>query len=1165
MSDLESFLERYEKKFDFVKTLEDYDKGKERLVYRRFMKKLAGSNSLIESFDDWVDNIFKLQIENQSFVAPDGTKIDLKNPKIHKPVHIVNGEEQIIYPQYCRDNSIPYKGRITLDCEVTKPGGEVIITNIELGHIPIMLGSKLCNLRGKTEEELVELKECITDPFGYFLLKTEKSVIIQDKKRVCFPMVFFDTKIGKLVCEYTSYRKGRNGSKVFRLVTGKKWGTIKMSDNYDKQNINIIVKNIPIFIVFKLLEDLEPEEACEKYIMKFIPKNYRRRSMNFLNSSIIKVKNIKDYIRYLCMKRKKKFTLETRDEIKEDFKNRMIENLFNNVEYKDNEEGIILKSTLFGYFIAKYVLTTIGVINVDSRDSWVSKRFDTAGTSIKILLGSIMNSLICNCKREIEKFSTNPDYSGFGNTLRSKAPSHLQGDFQRSFNSPFWGTKTYNKQKQNVTETTRRDTPLLLWSMSTKNSKDVDKRDQKMSVREVHPSQRDKHCLAETPESSSVSLVKYLSTTCRLSLETDERNVLEYASEYLGKENKIIKGDKADIILMVNGRFVSHENINIVYCTKEAKNKIRYGKINGELPIDVEIFMEEYSNCLQIYTDSSRATSPYFIVNQETKNLVIDEIDGWDFTYEQLITSGAIEFLSSRECDSEETLICYSVKHFYEMKTEIENIPEEDVYKKEKMSTIYNFSHCNLDPNQLFGLTASVCPFTNHQNTTRTIFNCSMAKQALGYYNINYHSKFYGSTSGFKRLVRPTRPICESEACFIPKLDVFPTGQTPLIGFLTEPDNQEDAIVVSEDFVNSGNLNYIKYTIIKYTQPSFERNIKEIFQRPVLRANESPEKYVHIQENGFPKLDSYVREGDCIIGKVKRDSRDGKLTNNSLMCGLGEEGYVDRIIVTKEVGYLFISIKLRALRRYQAGDKLAIRYAQKGTIGRVEKRENMPTIVSGVNKGVTPDIIFNPLGYPSRQTVGLLIEGLVSKAAVYSGKRVDASGFTEVQKTTKESMKILENEGMNPYGYEKVHFPKRDKIDSEIVIAPIYEQILRHQVIDKIQTRSTGNKSLYTHQPKGGRAVGGGQKIGEMEKDSFVAHGATGVIRERMMKVSDEFKIVVCQNCGIIIGNKNCTLCGNSKPGILTIPYVFKLLIHLLNGVGIDIRINTKEKEIDED
>ena len=55
--------------------------------------------------------------------------------------------------------------------------------------------------------------------------------------------------------------------------------------------------------------------------------------------------------------------------------------------------------------------------------------------------------------------------------------------------------------------------------------------------------------------------------------------------------------------------------------------------------------------------------------------------------------------------------------------------------------------------------------------------------------------------------------------------------------------------------------------------------------------------------------------------------------------------------------------------------------------------------------------------------------------------------------------------------------------------------------------RSNGTKSLYTHQPKGGRAQGGGQKIGEMEKDSFVAHGATGVLIERMMKVSDEFKV----------------------------------------------------------
>ena len=697
--------------------------------------------------------------------------------------------------------------------------------------------------------------------------------------------------------------------------------------------------------------------------------------------------------------------------------------------------------------------------------------------------------------------------------------------------------------------------------MCAKNSKDVDKRDMKMSVREVHPSQRDKHCLAETPESSSISFIKYLSTTCRLSLETNEMDVLDYCSEFIGSKDKKINGEKCDLILMLNGRFVSYKDSKLVYCLRKTKEYIIKGKITGKLPIDVEIYMNKDLDCLQIYTDSSRATSPYFVVNKKTNNLVIDEINGWDMPYKELIVSGAVEFLSSKESDSEDIVISYSVKHFYEMKDKYLTLDEYDKIKHEK---IYSYTHCNIDPGQIFGLSANICPFTNHNMCTRITFNCSMAKQALGYLNINYHYKFYGGKEGYKRLSRPTRPICESEACFLPKMDILPSGQTAMVGFLTDPDNQEDAVVVSEDFINSGNLNYFKYIMIRYVQPSFPVGTREFLERPPLRLNETPEKYIHIQENGLPKLDSYLKEGDCIIGKVLR-TKEGKVKNNSIVCGIGEEGYVDRIIKTreKEQGNLYISIKLRIKRKYQAGDKLAIRYAQKGTIGRVEKRQNMPTVLTGKNKGTTPEIIFNPLGYPSRQTVGLLIEGLLSKAAVYSGRRVDSSPFTSID--TETPKKILTENGFDESGYEKVGFPDGRKIENSISIVPLYEQVLRHQAIDKIQMRSSGNKSLYTHQPRGGRAVGGGLKVGEMEKDSFVAHGATGVILERMKISSDQFKVTVCQNCGIIIGNKNCVLCDNSTPGILNVPYVFKLLINLLNGVGIDVRINTKLKESDDE
>lgn len=1157
-----SFLEHYTENYGLLKTIDEYPRTKESFVFREFMKKLAGSGPLISSFNDWHENIFEKQIVKQSFTAPDGTQVIFRNPKIHKPVIMVNGKEEILYPQYCRDNNYPYQGRISLECVTIKETGEEIKTELDLGYIPIMLGSNLCNLHGKTEEELVELKECITDPFGYFILKSERSVITQDKKRMAKPLVYVD-KDGKLILDYTSCKNGKNGSKIFKMKLGKKWSTLKVNDTGEKQSQFNAGKNIPVFMIFKILENLEPEEAMEKYVMKFIPDKYKRRCLNVLESSIIKMKNIDDYVKYLCRKRNRKFSYEKKDELIQEFRETMLENLFPNIENEDPVEASSLKCNLLGYMMIKFILTILNINKKDSRDSWVNKRFDTAGTLIKILLGSILNSLMMLCRRDIEKYSTKPDYSVFGTTLRSKAPAHLKRDFTGSFNGTSWGTKTYGKQKENVSETTKRDTPLNLWSISAKNNNPISQRDKKIEVREVQPSQRDKHCLSETPESVRISLIKYFAATCRISLDTDENIPIDYISNDIGSMNQRINGEICDIILMVNGKFISlpGKNIPLVYCNQKTKQKLLYGKRHSLISMDTEIYYEKSLNSLHIYTDSSRATSPYFVVNQETKELVIEEIDGWRMNYDELLKSGAIEFLSAKESDDESTLICFSVENFYKTRNEIEGM--ESGEEKDEYQRVKNFTHCNIDPNQLFGVPGMFCPMANKQMGARNTFQVSMAKQALGYFNINYHDKFYGRREGFKRLYRATRCICETDGYFLPKMDIMPAGQTAMVAFLTDPDNQEDSVILSEDFVNSGNLNYFKYIMVHYIQPSFNVGEREYFEKPPPKKNESPDKYDHILENGLPKLDTYVREGDCLIGKVIKNSKDGTIRNNSLMCGLGEEGYVDRIIFTKEKdqGNIYIKIKLRKHRKYQAGDKLAIRYAQKGTVGRVEKRENMIRVASGFNKGVSPDIIFNPLGFPSRQTVGLLIEGLLTKAAVYKGTRMDVSAFRNID--TEEATSILEEAGLDGYGYEDFVFPNGEKVKNKVCFVPIYEQVLKHQVLDKIQMRSSGVKSLYTHQPKGGRAQRGGQKIGEMEKDSFVAHGASGVIVERLMKVSDEFKLVVCQNCGIIINNKTCTLCDNSKPGILTIPYVFKLLIHLMNGVGLDIRLKTKEKEIE--
>ena len=541
---------------------------------------------------------------------------------------------------------------------------------------------------------------------------------------------------------------------------------------------------------------------------------------------------------------------------------------------------------------------------------------------------------------------------------------------------------------------------------------------------------------------------------------------------------------------------------------------------SGKLPHDVEIYKHEKMRVVDVKCNSSRPLSPYLVV--EDGSLVIETISGaWKWNIEKLIKTGCIEFLSPREEELDTNIVCESVPHFQKTRKMIDSSSSAAAeYYKE----IYGYTHCNIDPNQMFSVTGSICPFTNHQLAPRSIYQASMAKQALGFFNTNYHLKY---TTTFKRLYKSCRPLSETMTYPIPVLDLFPTGQNAMVAFYCMPDNQEDAVVISEDFLEAKGLNFITYKTIKYSQPTQVSGAMEKFQRPPVRKNEDPAIYRNIEDTGFPRIDSYIRKGDCVVGKVLL-KKDGSY-NNSIYAQLDEEGFVEAIEVIRERDgqQILVKIRLRRYRKYQAGDKMALRYAQKGTTGRVVKREELLRIATGPNKGTYPHIVFNPLGFPSRQTVGLLIEGVENKAALCTGERANISSFQEYDLA--RTGEILKENGFDPNGMEDMETYDGKRIPKKICVVPLYEQALRHH---------------------------------EMEKDAFVAHGASSVQVDRMMKSSDEFAIIVCNSCGSIINNKICTGCDKSDPVVIYIPYTFKLLVQLLNGIGIDIKLKTEKKQI---
>ncbi|KAG9888696.1 putative DNA-directed RNA polymerase II subunit RPB2, partial [Aureobasidium melanogenum] len=247
------------------------------------------------------------------------------------------------------------------------------------------------------------------------------------------------------------------------------------------------------------------------------------------------------------------------------------------------------------------------------------------------------------------------------------------------------------------------------------------------------------------------------------------------------------------------------------------------------------------------------------------------------------------------------------------------------------------------------------------------------------------------------------------------------------------------------------------------------------------------------------------------------------------------------------------------------GDKFASRHGQKGTIGITYRQEDMPFTADGL----VPDIIINPHAIPSRMTIAHLIECLLSKVGSLRGQEGDATPFTDV--TVTQISDLLRQHGFQQRGFEVMYNGHTGKKQSaQVFLGPTYYQRLRHMVDDKIHARARGPTQILTRQPVEGRARDGGLRFGEMERDCMIAHGASAFLKERLLDVSDAFRVHVCEICGLMTPiaslKKNqfeCRPCKNkTEIAQIIIPYAAKLMFQELAAMNVATRMYTKRSGV---
>ena len=1101
-------------------------------------------------------------------------ELNFSQVKIAKAPQFSESNEKInkqLFPNEARVRNLDYLSDLSVEVSFREKKGNNSDENKEklkaqtysIGKIPIMVRSNYCSLNGKTDTERVDVRECEFDQGGYFIIGGgEKVIVAQERMATNFVYVFNkkDQSGFSWQAEVRSSLDGSNRPPIqFAVKIAKKNTHLKHDlGGLITARIPYVKSDVDIVILFRAL-GLE----SDKDIIDFIVFDENDNTFKELLRPSLEKFFSDDMNKEQCLEYIGNRT--TRGEAKEqETRIRRAEEILRKemLSHVSIERGSEAKKAYFiGYMIYRLGNCALGRAKGDDRDHYGKKRLDMSGVLLTGIFRQYFRNFLknaeSNLKEKIKHSSSNSIELGevFDTTIISNGMKYALATGN-------WGKNRIGVVlKTGVAQVLQRLTFMSSLSHLRRLNTPLEKTGKITKPRQLHNTHWGMLCPAETPEGQACGLVKNLSLMAFVSVGTPSRLMqedLDSLSDFQQLSEvspELIRGKSK---IFINGAWVgitgSPDDI-----MRELIKQRREAKISKEISI-VNNFMNKE---IKIYTDSGRAMRPLFIVEKYkdkkneinsrlkiTKQNIID-LSEQRTTFDNLVENGIIEYLDVEE--EETSMIAMKIKDLE--------------LNKDYCST---YTHCEIHPAMILGVSASIIPFPDHNQSPRNVYQSAMGKQAIGIYSTNFNMRM--DTLSYL-LFYPQKPLVTTQSMEFLKFKDLPAGINAIVAIMCYTGyNQEDSVIMNQSSIDRGLFRsafFRTYTSeqrveAKLKHENFEvPNEKEVSKYRV-------GSYCKLDKEGLIAPGTKVKGDDIIIGKtglvsmdVDDESGENKITKKktdlSESLRPSEEGVIESVMLTtNRSGYIIAKVKCRSTRIPQIGDKFASRHGQKGTIGMTYRQEDMPFTM----EGITPDIIVNPHAIPSRMTIGHLIECLSSKTAAISGREGDSTPFSEKQQVN-EIWEHLHKLGYQKYGNETVFngFTGR-KVDMLIFFGPTYYQRLKHMVEDKIFSRARGPVQILTRQPTEGRARSGGLRFGEMERDCMISHGAALFLKERLMDVSDKYRVHVCENCGLFAvadvdqQTFKCNLCRSEPAKIVQVnPYACKLLFQELMAMHITPRI----------
>ncbi|PSK45193.1 DNA-directed RNA polymerase III subunit RPC2 [Elsinoe australis] len=1029
-----------------------------------------------------------------------------------------------VTPNECRLRDMTYAAPILVDFDHTTNHGLQRSRNVAIGRMPVMLRSSRCVLTGRPNSEMGMLNECAIDPGGYFIVRgQEKVILVQEqlsKNRIIVESVKGITQAS--VTSHTANVK----TKTYVLL---KKGLLVLKHN----SLN---EDVPVAIVLRAMGVQSDREIME--LVTGSDSGYQDEfSVNLEEVHRLNVLTQEQALDYIGARVKPdrmsgpNFAMQ-----KKSFRHQAVEKLANTIipHVTVSNMDFRPKAVYIAFMARRTLMAHQDPKLVDDRDYVGNKRLELAGSMLALLFEDLFKDFCRMIRASVDKVLKKPNRTTPVNLAVhvSMHESRITQGMERAISSGNWTLKRFRMDRAGVTHVLSRLSYISALGMMTRITSQFEKTRKVSGPRALQPSQFGMLCTSDTPEGEACGLVKNLALMTHITTADEEGPVLKMIYVLGAEEVGYASGGE----LYADGAYIIFLNGTPVAMTNEPKrflDNFRRFRRMGRISEFVSIHINHSHNGVHIATDEGRICRPLIVVEKGRSKVTpryLESLRKGTLEFDDFLSRGIVEYLDVNE-ENDSNIAVY----------------EADINQ--------HTTHLEVEPFTILGAVAGLIPYPHHNQSPRNTYQCAMGKQAIGAIAYNQFSRI---DTLLYLLVYPQKPMVKTRTIELIRYDKLPAGQNAIVAVMSYSGYDiEDALVVNKASCDRGFgrcqvFKKISMPLKAYTNGTQDR----IGGRDTTNA-----RHKKLGNDGLVEVGEEVGNNDIYMLKespINNGAASGsgpgsipkaqQFAQQPLSYKLPDPSYIDKVqITTNEGNTTLIKIQTRQTRRPEIGDKFSSRHGQKGVVGILAEQVDLPFS----DKGIVPDIIMNPHGFPSRMTVGKLLELVSGKAGVCRGTFEYGTAFGGSKVT--DMADVLVKHG---FSYEGKDFLTSgitgESIPAYVFMGPIYYQKLKHMVMDKMHARSTGPRAILTRQPTEGRSRAGGLRLGEMERDCLIAYGASQLLLERLMISSDKHEVDVCGSCGFMGYKGWCGYCQTSRGVVkMTVPYAAKLLVQELLSMNV--------------